>query len=128
MAPGVSVRIEITNIRNASGVVRMDLCQEAEFLKKCRLFTDVKAASGTVTATIGNVAPGIYAVVATHDENMNHKVDRGLFGLPKEGVGFSNDAPIRLGPPSWADAKFVVAGAKAVSLKMRYFSGPSGPR
>lgn len=126
-APG-TLRVEITNVRNAKGVVRIDLCQESEFLKKCAIFTDVKAASGTVVATIGNVPAGTYAISATHDENMNQKVDRGLFGLPKEGVGFSNDAPIRMGPPRWTDARFAIAGAKAISLKMRYFIGPSGPR
>ena len=127
-AQTATLRVEITNVRNAKGVVRVDLCQQSEFLKKCRIFTDVKAASGTVVATFANVAPGSYAIATTHDENNNNKVDRGLFGIPKEGVGFSNDAPIRFGPPSWPDARFDVGGNKAISLKMRYFTGPGGPR
>ena len=40
---------------------------------------------------------GRYAVQAFLDENGNGEVDRALFGIPKEGVGFSNDAKIRLG-------------------------------
>lgn len=119
--PAATLRVEITNVRNAKGVVRVDLCTQAEFLKKCRVFTDVKAAGGTVVATIANVAPGTYGIAATHDENNNAKVDRGLFGIPKEGVGFSNDAPIRMGPPSWKDAHFDIAGNRSVTLKMRYF-------
>ena len=72
--------------------------------------------------------PGQYAVQTFHDENGNKKVDRNFIGLPKEGVGFSNDAPIRMGPPKWADAMFTFNGAEqTIQLKTRYFLGQSGP-
>jgi uncharacterized protein (DUF2141 family) len=74
------------------------------------------------------VPAGAYAVQAFHDENVNHKVDRGLFGIPKEGIGFSNDAPIHLSPPKWADAAFAFNGAgQTIQVKMRYMLGASGP-
>lgn len=127
-AGGGTLRIEVTNVRNATGKVHVDVCHQAEFLKDCRIISEVKAVTGTTVITIGGLAPGNYGVQVTHDENGNGKVDRGLFGIPKEGVGFSNDAPIRFGPPKWADAVFGVNGDKTISLKMRYFSGPSGPK
>ena len=72
---------------------------------------------------------GHYAVQAFHDENANGKVDRALFGIPKEGIGFSNDAPIHLSPPKWADAVFAFDGGdQVIALKMRYMLGASGPR
>jgi uncharacterized protein (DUF2141 family) len=120
-AGAATLKIDITNVRNTTGRVHVDLCRTAEFLKKCAVVADVMAAKGTTMVTIENVAPGTYAVQATYDENGNGKVDRGLFGIPREGVGFSNDAPIRLGPPKWADAMFVVDGDRQITLKMRYF-------
>ena len=69
--------------------------------------------------------PGRYAAQVFYDENGNHKVDRALFGIPKEGVGFSRDARIKLGPPKWADAVFDYAGGEQIiRLKLRYFIGP----
>lgn len=119
--------VVVTNVRNAKGVVHVDLCRQAEFLKDCKLFAEAPSVTGTTTVRLRNVPSGDYGIQATHDENDNHKVDRGLFGIPKEGIGFSNDAPIGLGPPKWKDAVFSIAGDKTVTLKMRYMSGPSGP-
>ncbi len=119
--------VVVTNVRNAKGVVHVDLCRQAEFLKDCKLWVEAPSVTGTTTLRLRNVPPGDYGIQATHDENDNHKVDRGLFGIPKEGIGFSNDAPIGLGPPKWKDAVFGIAGDKTVTLKMRYMSGPTGP-
>ena len=41
-----------------------------------------------------------------HDENKNRRMDKGMFGIPKEGYGFSNDAMGFMGPPGFDKAKF----------------------
>jgi uncharacterized protein (DUF2141 family) len=53
-----------------------------------------------------DVSPGEYAVAAFHDENANNDLDRGLFGIPTEGTGASNDARGFMGPPRYDDARF----------------------
>lgn len=124
MAVGnASVTIRVTNIRNARGRVHIDLCRQSEFLKNCPISAEAPAMVGTTVVTIGNVPPGIYAAQAFQDENSNGRVDRALFGIPKEGVGFSNDAPINFGPPKWKDAMFGLQSDTAITLKMRYFGG-----
>lgn len=41
--------------------------------------------------------------------------------LPKEGFGFSRDAPVRMGPPSFNSAAFVVGDAAIQqTIRMRY--------
>lgn len=121
--------IAITNVRNVKGHVLVSICPEAKFLKDdCPYDGRSLARSGTTEITIAGVQPGRYAVQAFHDENDNQKVDRALFGIPKEGVGFSNDARIMFGPPKFADAVFAATGKpQTITLKMRYFMGPSGP-
>lgn len=51
---------------------------------------------------------GEYAISVYHDLNDNGKIDTGLFRLPKEPLGTSNDAKIRFGPPSYEDAAFML--------------------
>jgi uncharacterized protein (DUF2141 family) len=69
-----------------------------------------------------NIEPGVYAVQAFHDENDNLDLDRNMIGWPKEGMGFSNDAPMRYGPPSFEDAAIEIEAAGASTrLRLRYF-------
>lgn len=47
---------------------------------------------------------GLYAIAVLHDENSNHKLDRNLFGWPKEGFGFSNNPKVGMSAPSFNTA------------------------
>jgi uncharacterized protein (DUF2141 family) len=67
------------------------------------------------------VPAGTYAIACFHDENKNGKLDKGLFGIPKEGVCASNGATGTMGPPSFRDAKFDTSGAaKDIPVRMKY--------
>lgn len=122
-ADGITLQIVITNVRATTGTIHADVCRKAEFLKDCPHGGDARAVKGTTTITVTGLPPGDYAVQAYYDQNGNNKLDRGLFGIPKEGVGFSNDAPIRLSPPKWTDAVFSLVGDKRITLRLRYFDG-----
>lgn len=77
---------------------------------------------GVSKTTWRGVAHGTYAIAIVHDENDNEKLDTNFLGIPKEGIGASNDAQGRMGPPKWKDAKFVHAGeATAQLIKVIYF-------
>lgn len=54
---------------------------------------------------------GTYAVLVHHDVDASGKMERHWFGKPKEPTGASNDAPSRLGPPKFSDAKFTLESA-----------------
>ena len=71
---------------------------------------------------VENVPPGTYAAQAFHDENGNGELDRNILGLPKEAMGFSNDAPMRMGPPRFDSAAFTVQPKDtAIRFRLRYF-------
>lgn len=120
--PGV-VEIEVAGVRNGHGHVLAALCDRREFLgKRCRLNGSAEARPGSVLVRITGVPPGTYAVQAWHDENDNGRIDRDMLGIPREGIGFSRDAPIRLGPPSFEDARFDVGDdGGRTALRLRYF-------
>lgn len=77
-------------------------------------------AGAQVELVFKNLAPGRYALSAYHDENDNQKLDRGMFGIPKERYGFSRDARGAGGPPEFRDAAFEVKeGDNRVQLQLR---------
>jgi uncharacterized protein (DUF2141 family) len=121
--------VDVGNVRIAKGVVHIDVCPEAKFLKDdCPWSGNARAKLGETRVTVANLPAGRYAVQAFLDENSNGKVDRGWFGIPKEGVGFSNDAKIRLSPPKFAEAVFAFDGnSRTIRLNLRYFTGAKGP-
>ena len=71
------------------------------------------------TIDVGELPPGRYAVSAYLDENNNGKLDSGLFGIPKEPVGVSNNPPHRMGPPHFQDAAFTLDTAtQTISIEL----------
>ena len=123
-SPAVTAPVEvaIVNVRNASGRVHIDICTAETYLKVCPYSGTAPARPGITVVTIRGVPPGRYAVEAFHDENGNGEIDRGLFGIPKEGVGFSNDAKIRMAPPKFAEAAIDHGRTpQHISFSLRYF-------
>jgi uncharacterized protein (DUF2141 family) len=60
-------------------------------------------------------------VAVLHDENNDHKMNLSVFGLPKEGYAFSNNAMGLAGPPSFQKASFLHHSEKTVHrIKLRY--------
>ena len=121
-----SITVTVTNLRNAEGVVRACMTTAAKSFPKCRGVegahaTTVDAKEGSITLTFEGVKPGNYAIALLHDENANGKADRALGMMPKEGFGFSRDAPVRMGPPKFKDAVFELGvEPQEMTIKMRY--------
>lgn len=65
-------------------------------------------ASGNASIDFGKHEPGEYAIAVIYDENENGKLDTGLFRIPKEKIGFSNNAKGRFGPAKWGNARFML--------------------
>lgn len=118
-----TVTIDITGLRNARGMVWLCMSSNpALFPGGCDKDPAHRAASAkaaeAATLVIRDVAPGRYAIVLLHDENGNRKMDKTLF-LPKEGFGFSRDAPVRMAPPKFEAAAFDVVSGTPVHMKMK---------
>lgn len=87
-----------------------------------------KAWKSVVTRVSGDRAsvdiaapPGEYAFAIVHDENGNNQMDTNWIGMPKEGLGTSNNAKGRMGPPKYRDAKFTIPAEGVVQqIKIVY--------
>ncbi len=121
--PGAPIEVAVTNVTTAKGRIHVDICPKERFLKEdCAWSGEAPATIGTTVVTVANVPPGLYAAQAFHDRNGDGKVDRALFGIPTEPIGFSNDAPVHLSPPKWADAAFRHdEKPQRITLKLRSF-------
>lgn len=87
--------------------------------------TKSKIENGQAACMFADVAPGDYAVAVFHDENSNGKLDRNFMGMPKEGVGASNDATGHFGPPKFDDARFSYKGGRRVlAIHVKYLLAP----
>lgn len=114
-ASAETLNIDITNIQSATGKVFVALFDANGFSANKSLQGAVAEVSGeTVRVSFEGVAPGTYGIKLFHDVNGNGKLDRNLIGIPSEPYGFFNDAPVRMGPPSWADAAFEHGAASTV--------------
>lgn len=118
-ALATELTVEITGMEGAEGQVMVALYDEASFLRKPLKGLRLKPDGKSVSGTFSDVPPGLYAVIAFHDENGNGKLDRNLIGVPTEKLGFSNNAKGFMGPASFADAKVEVNGAaKSVAVTL----------
>jgi uncharacterized protein (DUF2141 family) len=81
----------------------------------------VSAEGTTHEAVIDDVPYGSWAVSVQHDENRSGKLDTNFLGMPKEGVGASNNPRSRFGPPSFDAAKFTLDKSETeVVINLRY--------
>ena len=122
---GSQVLVEITNLRNHEGVVRACMTSDSERFPRCQSaahgYRTVVPAGQATVLRFDNVAPGTYAIALLHDENDNGRADRVLGMMPKEGFGFSNDAPVSMGPPEFSDAAISVGTSPLRQrIRMRY--------
>ncbi len=74
----------------------------------------------TAQAVFTNLPNGRYAVSVYHDENDNHKIDKGLI-MPIEGIGLSNYKSVNLFHlPNFKNASFLLNHNSKVIIKLIY--------
>jgi uncharacterized protein (DUF2141 family) len=85
------------------------------------LQTPLEPKSAQAQVSLADLPYGTYAIAIFHDENMNGRLDKNMFGVPKEGYGFSNISKRSFGPPKFEDAKFELdQPEQTVEIKLFY--------
>lgn len=110
------IHVEVVGLHSDKGQVICALYSSREGFPK-----QSEKALGRVTSAItekqavcefSGIAPGTYAISVFHDENSNGKLDTKFMGIPREGVGASNNAKGHLGPPKFEAAAFSFSGGR----------------
>ena len=103
--------VEVTGLSSNAGKVHFGLYDDPAAFPEDEgrvEGTRVKIKDRRAIAVFKDLRPGRYAVAVYHDENGNGEFDQALFGIPLEDFGFSNDATVFLGPPSFGEAQVSV--------------------
>lgn len=119
------VRVAVDHLRSDRGTIMACLTADPARFPRCRndraALRLVIPAKGSHELVFADVPPGTYALALLHDENGNGEADRAASMIPREGFGFSRNAPARLGPPRFRDAAFAVrGGSQRLAVRMRY--------
>lgn len=88
-------------------------CQKS----KAAVRQTVKISGTTMKVRFTGLAAGSYGVSIHHDEDGDTKLKTNFIGMPKEGVGISNNPG---GIPSWNKALIQITPGSAITITMRY--------
>ena len=118
------VSATVIDLRSSKGEVLACLTTRPSTFPECNRDPQARtlrvAAAATVLLDFGPIPPGRYAISLFHDENGNGRLDKRLM-MPREGYGFSRNAPVFMGPPRFASAAFDVGAAgHHETIRMRY--------
>ncbi len=124
-SPAKLIHVEIGGLRNNKGQVVCDLYSSADgFPKngdKALAHAKPPISNGHAVCEFPDVKAGTYAVSVFHDENSNGKLDTNFMGIPREGVGASNNAKGHFGPPKFDAAAFRFSdGRLELKITMTY--------
>lgn len=119
------VTVELVGFQSPRGTVRLALYRSedgfpTDFTKAVRKFS-APVTGDRVVMTLDGLEPGTWAIAAYHDENDNNELDTNFIGIPKEGLGVSNDPKGSFGPPDFEDARFELDGKpRRMRITMQY--------
>ena len=121
VAGAADLTIQVDDVKAAAGTIMVAVFNsEGSFLKAPAKGGGAPATVNGTTVVIKDLPEGEYAFALYHDANANGKMDKNLLGIPTEDYAFSNNALGKMGPPSYASAKFALPAAGAslrVTLK-----------
>ena len=103
------LEVIVVGLKNQKGDVHIAIFNKAKhFPYQEGVLHEGKAAifGNLAQLEFSGLPPGPFGAAVYHDENFNHEFDQGLLGIPLEDYGFSNNAPVFLRPPSFAEAMF----------------------
>ena len=116
----LTLTIEVASFENTKGVLRVCVTdQKDDFLKSCAFSKIVTVEDDKVSLKIENIEKGNYAVSVYHDENNSGILETGgVFGIPLEPYGFSNNPTMTFGP-SYKKSVFKMTSDKNISIKLK---------
>jgi uncharacterized protein (DUF2141 family) len=120
-----NIVIEVHNCSNNKGFIMLALYNNAtDFMKENKfvLTKKVKVQNQKAIIYLENLAHGSYAFALYQDANNNGKLDKNVFGIPKEGFAFSNNAMGTFGVPSFQQSSFVLKSANyQTTIQLKHY-------
>lgn len=117
-----NLQVNLEGIRTQTGTLHMSVVdgpagwnQQAKPVQA----QSAKASASTAHFDFKDLPAGDYAVMVTHDENDNGKLDTNMMGIPLEGYGFSNNPQV-MRKPTYEEARVhVPAEGSTITINLR---------
>ena len=77
---------------------------------------DIEVKGTSATYAFKNIPADKYSIAVFQDSNVDGKLNKNMFGVPKEPYGFSNNKYGKFGPPDFEDVSFDVKEDTSTSL------------
>jgi uncharacterized protein (DUF2141 family) len=118
--------VEIDGLKNRNGQICLSLFSQSEGFPgksdRAVAVQCIQASEASLGVTFENLIPGNYAVALFHDANSDGKLNTGLFGIPKEGFGFSRNPRIRTRAPRFDEAALALSTqTNKIQIQVKYF-------
>jgi uncharacterized protein (DUF2141 family) len=118
--------LSVEGVRNGKGSVSICLFRQAAGFPDCNrspsaVRRTLPAAEAAEPILFKDLPPGPYAVTVLHDENADGRLDTNMLGIPKEGVGISNNRMPRFSAPTYADAEFDLPKGRRQAVRVVYW-------
>jgi uncharacterized protein (DUF2141 family) len=124
MSFGQNINIRISDLKSDKGICNVCLFSKSDGFpdntKNAVSCTKVKINSKVAITSFKDVATGTYAISVFHDENSNGELDTNFLGIPKEGIGVSNNVMPKMSKPKFEAAKFALTADKNLSINIKY--------
>ena len=120
--PGGTLTVNVSGIRNTAGSLIACVFRDRQGFPTCQksrsaIIQRSRINGASMTVRFTGLPPGAYVASVQHDEDNDGKLKTNFIGIPKEGVGISNNPG---GIPSWGRAVFRMQGDAAIAITMRY--------
>lgn len=118
-----NITIKVQNIKNNNGYIKLALFNESDnfpsdykyaILSASKIITDIN----NFSYTFESMEKGEYAVAVFLDHNSNGKLDTGIFGIPLEQYGFSNNPKINFKAPTFKESSFILNSDKEIIIDL----------
>ncbi|WP_375562117.1 DUF2141 domain-containing protein [Bernardetia sp. OM2101] len=117
-----TLTVEVSNIKSDKGTIMIALFKgeegfpkdDSKAIKKMKV--NIKDKKATITFT--DLETGEYAFALFHDENGNNEMDSNMFGIPKEGYGFSTNYKPTMSAPDFDEADFKIESDTIQKVKI----------
>lgn len=118
-----TISVIIENIKNDKGQIRACLFNKKEGFpdkpeKAYKIIKKDISKKNNMIIEFNRLYYQEYAIAVLHDEDGNNKMKTGIFGIPQEDCGVSNNVKGQFGPPKFKDAK-IKLNSKNISIKIR---------
>lgn len=117
-----TLEISVTGLKHTRGALLACVWKDKAGFPTCQkskgaVRQTVKISGTTMKVRFTGLAAGSYGVSLHHDEDGDGKLKTNFIGMPKEGVGVSNNPG---GMPSFGKSQVQIGTGTAISIMMRY--------